>query len=154
MLRAVLTILLALPMLVPQGMCLRKFDCMGWLLRTPTPATSPVRIERADAGHPPSCRCGCQERAGQEPDEGIRSADDLHVRHAPPPPQEEPCCPAVCKSKLDKIVQVENPEPVGEAVFVGFAPAPATHTCTPPPHRTSVILNAPPRYISFCTFLI
>ncbi len=153
MLRAVLTILIALPMLVPQGMCLRKFDCMGWLLRTPAPANSPVRTERADEGHPRSCRCGCQERAGQEVDASTRSADDLRVRHTPPPSQ-EPCCPAICKTKLDKIVQVETPQPVAVAEFVGFAPAPATQVCTPPPVHVHPTSHAPPLYISFCKFTI
>lgn len=157
MFRAVLTILVALPMLMPQGVCLRKFDCMGWLLRTPAPATPHVRMNQANERHSSGCRCGCQEQVDQgRPlvDGDTCSADDLRVRPSPPPLPQEPCCPTICKSKLDKIVQVENPQPVGEVAFVGFAPAPTTPACTPPTHHIPVITNAPPLYISFCTFLI
>jgi hypothetical protein len=144
---------------MPQGVCLRKFDCMGWLPRTPvtTTANTNTRIEQADERHPTSCRCGCQQRLTQDRevvDGGTRPADDLRVQHGPPPLPQEPCCPAICKAKLDKIVQVENPQPVGDVALVGFAPAPATHDCTPPPPHTVVVSNAPPLYISFCTFLI
>lgn len=157
----VLSILVALPMLVPHGMCLRKLDGMGWLLRTPasSPATShsPARTERADARHPSSCRCGCQERAAGDrdaTDDGRDLADDQRVRDNSPPPPQEPCCPTICKSKLDKIVQVENPQPCGEVAFSGFVPVPVTTTCTPQPHFLRVVADGPPLYISFCTFLI
>lgn len=156
--RAVLTILVALPMLMPQGVCLRKFDCLGWVHRTPAsaPATSHVSTERANERHPSSCRCGCQERAARDQetaDGGNDLVDDHRVHDSTPQPQ-EPCCPTLCKSKLDKIVQVENPQPCVEVAFVGFALAPTTHTCTSPQHRLTVVANAPPLYISFCTFLI
>lgn len=158
MLRAVLTILIALPMLVPQGMCLRKFDCMGWLLRTPTTATSPVRTERAESRHPTTCGCGCQERAARHDDatggDSTSVGDDRVLNGTPPSEPQGPCCPTICKAKLDKFVQVENPEPVAVAVFVGIAPAPATHACTPPPARVHPTSHAPPLYIAYCTFLI
>jgi hypothetical protein len=151
MFRAVLTILIGLPMLMPQGVCLRKFDCMAGFLRT-SPAT-PVRTERAESRHPKTCRCGCQERVAQESAEGTGSVDALEARHAPPPPQ-EPCCPAICKAKLDKIVQVENPQPVAVVAFVGVTVTPTTHACTPPLVRVHPTSHAPPLYISFCTLLI
>jgi hypothetical protein len=158
----VLSILVALPMLMPQGVCLRKFDCIGWLLRTPATVTasapSHVRTERANDRHPSSCRCGCQQRAAQVDEDVDQVGDpvvDLRFHDTSPPPQpQEPCCPTICKSKLDKIVQVENPQPCGEIAFVRFTPAPATNTCTPPPHRLHVVANVPPLYISYCTFLI
>lgn len=158
----VVSILVALQMLMPQGVCLRKFDCIGWLLRTPatvTASTPPhVRTERANDQHPSSCRCGCQQRAtpvDEDVDQAGDSVVDLRFHDTSPPPQpQEPCCPNICKSKLDKIVQVENPQPVGEVVFVGFAPISTTHTFTARTHRVPVVSHAPPLYISFCTFLI
>lgn len=153
MFRAVLTILIGLPMLVPQGMCLRKFDCMAGFLRAATPTATPVRTERAESRHSKTCGCGCQERAAQESAEDTSPAVALEGRHAPSPPQ-EPCCPTICKSKLDKIIQVENPQPVAVAAFVGMTTAPATHASTPPPARVHPTTHAPPLYISYCTFLI
>lgn len=153
MFRAVLTILIGLPMLMPQGVCLRKFDRMAGFLRAATPTATPAPTEQAESRHPKTCRCGCQERAAQESAEGTGSADALEARHAPPPP-EGPCCPAICKAKFDKINQVENPQPVAVAEFVGMTSAPATHASTPPPARVHPTTHAPPLYISYCTFLI
>ena len=156
--RAVLTILVALPMLLPQGLCLRKFDCLGWLHRTAatTTTTSHVRIQRADERHPSSCQCCCKQRdaTGQESADGVSNRVDERVHDGTPPQPEGPCCPAICKARLDKIVQVENPQPCGEVAFVGFAPAPTRDSYTSPPHRLRVVTHAPPLYISFCTLLI
>lgn len=155
--RAVLTILVALPMLMPQGVCLRKFDWMGWPHRTTATPTSHVRIERAEDRHPSGCQCGCQERAARSEatvEKGCDPAGDLRVHDGTPPQPQEPCCPAICKSKLDKIVQGGNPQPCGAVAFVGFAPAPMTHTRTATQYRLPVVSNAPPLYVSFCTFLI
>jgi hypothetical protein len=152
--RAVLSILVTLPMLMPQGVCLRKFDRLGWLHRAPAP--SPVHTERAEVRHPSSCRCGCQERAARDQDAaGGGNVVGGHRAHGGTPPQpQEPCCPAICKSKLDKIVQLENPQPCGEVAFVGFAPVLVTNPRTPTPDHASANANAPPLYISFCTFRI
>lgn len=155
MFRAVVSILLILPMLMPQGVCLRKFDCVGWLLRTSAPTSSHVRTERADERHPSSCRCGCQERVNEDQQlADAAPAPDFRVQHGTPPQPQEPCCPAICKSKLEKIVQVENPQPSGDAPFVGSAPAPMPPACTPPHRGPAVAVNSPPLYISFCTLLI
>ncbi|AMV27818.1 hypothetical protein VT84_25675 [Gemmata sp. SH-PL17] len=156
MLRA-LSILVALTMLTPQGVCLRKFDHLGWLFRAPA-TTSIASQTRADEQHAPSCKCGCRERADRDREVADCGTDsvDLRVRDGAPPLSQEPCCPTLCKSKLDKIAHAEPSQPSEEAVaFVGFAPAPVTATFESLPHRFSPLTHTrPPLYVSFCTFLI
>ncbi|VTR92384.1 unnamed protein product [Gemmata massiliana] len=159
MLRA-LSILVALTTLTPQGVCLRKFDHLGWLLRTPAAIsiTSSAHVDRANEQHPPRCKCGCRERADQDREVADCDTDsvDLRVRDDAPPLSQEPCCPALCKSKLDKIAHAEPPQPSEEVVaFVGFSPTPVTATFESIPHRFSLLAHTrPPLYVSFCTFLI
>lgn len=157
----VLSVLVALSMLTPQGVCLRKFDGSGWFRSAPVPTatTSPVRTETKtpEVRHPVTCRCGCQERAALER-ETAEPVDDTEserlVRDGPAPQPEAPCCPTICKSKLDKTVPAEFPPPCEAAAFVGFVPVPARVATAPVPTHTFVHVHSPPRYLSFCTFLI
>lgn len=157
----VLSVIVALSMLTPQGVCLRKFDGSGWFRPAPvsTATKSPDRAEIAkpEARHPATCRCGCQERAPleQEVAQPVDTAEnEVLVRDGPVPLPEAPCCPTFCKSKLDKAVPAEFPPPCAAAAFVGFVPVPARIVTAPVPNRLCVHTNSPPRYLSFCAFLI
>jgi hypothetical protein len=158
----VLSVLVALSMLTPQGVCLRKFDGSGWFRSTPVPTTttSPTRAEpeTPEVWHPATCRCGCHEQAAQDQEaaEPVGDAEnDLLVRDGPAPRPEAPCCPTICKSKLDKTVPAEFPPPCEAAAFVGFLSVPARiATAALVLVRIFAHVHSPPRYLSFCTFLI
>lgn len=156
----VLSVLVALSMLTPQGVCLRRFDGSGWFRSAPvaTAMPSPVRTEIAkpEARHPATCRCGCRERAAVEREvaEPVDTAEnELLVRSSPAPRPEAPCCPIFCKSKLDKAVPAEFPPACEATAFVGFVPARPANAAHVPT-RTFARVHSPPRYLSFCTLRI
>lgn len=156
-----LSILIALPMLMPQGTCLRKFDCMGWLSQTsfPVPSQTPghVRMERTKDPHPAGCRCGCQKpsvETGDNVANDCESAGNPRVKNGLPPEPHQPCCPAVCKSKFDRIGETGNPAEVADDFVAGFVSATPMFHFRPAKHRLGFTFHSPPLYISFRAFRI
>jgi hypothetical protein len=161
MFRAVLSILLALPMLVPHGMCLREFTLAGCL--APTKGSTHAQdgnAQQTGKRHAGNCGCGHRERVERvcEAEDSCQTASDSSAltTDAPscPRDQPEPCSPAVCKAKLDKMVPHDDPQAGWEVASFGFVLATPPHARLPVHSHTVATFTSPPLYITFCSFLI
>jgi hypothetical protein len=156
--RALLAILVGLPMLMPPGMCLCEY--------LPCPDESSTTVdsvsvdENASAGQSTHCRCGhrrhCLSAAEQAPRVVKRSAG-IGVRSAPVPHPDKhhPGCPATIgpisvhasprNTPVLMPIPMIAPEVAFSSVIASNFTVPVQDTSSPPSN---------PHYIAYCSLLI
>ena len=157
MLRAVLTFLIAVPMLMPPGMCICQFASAGSACSPSAPLTAPLH----DGGHPASVDCccdSCRERAGaisavSQEEEKPRPPDRPASPH---PGKHAPGCPAALGDIPNKMATAAVMLHLDASPAVGFVSA--VVPATAPRSRDRDIENfavvSPPLFISHCALLI
>lgn len=153
MLRAVLTVLIAVPMLMPPGMCLCQFASAA----SACSPSAPLH----DAGHPASVDCccdSCRERAGaisavSQEEEKPRPSDRPASPH---PGKHAPGCPAALGDIPNKMATAAVTLHLDASPAVGFVSAVVSATAPRSHDRDieTVAIIALPLFISHCALLI
>jgi len=156
MIRTLVFLLVALPMLVPPGMCICQFDLTGRC--SPAAVRVASAPEQASSGHErtPRSSCCCRHRKGGAA-EHLDRAGGLASEGGPGIPagrEHAPGCPAA--RSLDYFKVERNINSVAPpADLAGFFALPAI------PARQALLISSPaqarpalPVYLTLCTLLI
>jgi hypothetical protein len=158
MFRAVVTLLVTLPMLMPPGMCICQFVPIGTTHAGPLP----VRTVSHDADAGRHCTCvTCQTRE-QDPSAGEQSRDCGHPARpcgdgpSPPVPGKHwPGCPAALGTAPTKMVVAPATVPVDVGTGLCFTdPLVGPGILVRRVNSTPVPAISPPLYLSHCALLI
>src|SRR5262245_60997018 len=158
MLRAAVSILVGLPLLVPPGMCICQIVAPA--RHVPPPPSDAQQAAAHTPGRPKAhgndCSCRkCAQKRHRADASAARSQAVRHAPGAPAPSDRGPCCPALQPSARAKTFVPIDPPPdapgqvVGPVAFLGRPVASAAFPPTPPAGGPSA-----PLFLTHCSLLI
>lgn len=155
MFRAVLTVLLALPMLVPPGMCVCQFVPCGHV-RAGTTVSAPTQVDVPVASGR-CCRCASKSTRNERV-EPTQLAGTRHVEPrvpTPGPADHMPGCPASVEAAVRNVSHVADPVPSLGLPSVAWLSRPAAPVDSQRLNDRWIVINqATPLFLAHRALLI
>lgn len=154
MFRAVLTVLLVLPMLVSPGMCVCQFVPCG-RVRCESPRTTLASIDRSLSSRA-SCRCAkpCNRAERGSRSHGAVAKQLADLRPAPVPIDHIPGCPASVESTVRKVSLPADAIPTVDLQAVAWVFTPVRTSRQRYSDRLARFPADAPLFVSHCSLLI